>query len=141
MASYNKFDVFVRDLTNGKHLLNTASHQLNVYLSNTAPNNTADAVKADLAEFAGGTGYSANGNKINNDTSLSGNTLSLTALDVTWTAGAADWNAFRYVVLMNQTQSAPLQPLISNWDYGNTVNLGNGETFTVDFGSSVWTLQ
>jgi hypothetical protein len=63
----------------------------------------------------------------------------VTATDVVWTAGAADWAQFRYIALYNSTHSS--KPLISWWDYGSQVALGNGETFTVDFGTSVFTLQ
>lgn len=140
MAAYNKFQQFVEDLGKGVHQLHAAGHTLKVYLSNATPDAAADAVKADLAEFAGGTGYTSGGTDVQNDYTESSGTASLTGVDVVWTAGAADWNQFRYVVLYNDTPSSPADPLISWWDYGTGLTLGNGETFTVDFGSSIFTL-
>ena len=140
MASYNKFQDFVEQLGKGVHQLHAAGHTLKVYLSNTTPNAATQAVKADLAEFAGGTGYTSGGTDTQNDYTETSGTASLTAVDVVWTAGAADWNQFRYVVLYNDTPTSPADPLIAWWDYGSGLTLGNGETFTVDFGSSVFTL-
>ena len=59
MATYNKFNNFVKDLAEKKHDLN--ADQLNVYLSNAVPSATLDFVKADLAEIGTGNGYTADG--------------------------------------------------------------------------------
>jgi hypothetical protein len=138
MASYNKFQDFVEVLCNGLHHLGAAGDVCKVYLSNTTPDAAADAGLADLAEFAGGTGYTAGGTDVQNAISEAAGTCSVTGVDVVWTAGAADWVAFRYVVLYNDTHAS--NALIAWWDYGTALTLGNGETFTVDFGSSIFTL-
>jgi hypothetical protein len=140
MAAYNKFQDFVEQLVSAKHDFTAAGHVCKVYLSNATPDAAADAVKADLAEFAGGTGYTATGTDVQNSVSETAGTASVVGVDVVWTAGAADWNQFRYVVLYNDTQTSPADPLIAWWDYGTGLVLGNGETFTVDFGSSIFTL-
>jgi len=140
MATYNKFQDFVEQLGLGKHDLSAAGHVLKVYLSNAVPSASADAVKADLAEFAGGTGYTAGGTDIQNGWTETTGTATLTGVDVVWTAGAADWVAFQYVVLYNDTQTSPADPLVAWWDYGSALTLRNTETFTVDFGTSVATL-
>ena len=140
MASYNKFQDFVEQLCKAKHDFSAAGHVCKVYLSNTTPNAATMAVKADLTEFAGGTGYTTGGTDTQNDITETSGTASVTGVDVVWTAGAADWNQFRYVVLYNDTQTSPADPLIAWWDYGSGLTLGNGETFTVDFGSSIFTL-
>lgn len=140
MAAYNKFNQFVEDLGLGEHVLSAAGDVLKVYLSNVVPDAALDLVKADLAEFAGGTGYTAGGTDIQNGWSETSGTATLTGVDVVWTAGASDWAAFRYVVLYNDTNIAPADPLISWWDYGSALTLLNTETFTVDFGASVLTL-
>lgn len=140
MAAYNKFNQFVEDLGTGFHNLTAAGHVCKVYLSNTTPDASLDLIKTDLAEFAGGTGYTAGGTDTQNGWTETAGTASMTGVDVVWTAGAADWVAFRYVVLYNDTQTSPVDPLIAWWDYGTGLTLGNGETFTVDFGSSIFTL-
>ena len=132
MATYNKFQDFVEALGLGEHNLNTGT--LKCYLSNTAPDAAADADKADLAEFAGGTGYTAGGEDTQNSWAEAAGTATLTGTAITWTAGAADWVAFRYVVLYNDTHAT--DGLISWWDYGGGLTLGNGETFTIKFNGS-----
>ena len=140
MATYNKFQDFVEQLGKGTHQLHAAGHTFRVYLSNTVPSASLDAVKADLAEFAGGTGYAAGGADIQNDYTETNGTATLVGTDVVYTAGAADWVAFQYVVLYNDTPAAPADPLIAWWDYASALTLGNGETFTIDFGASIFTL-
>jgi hypothetical protein len=66
-------------------------------------------------------------------------TATWTATDVVWTAGAADWTSTaRYVVMHNATSTT--DKLLGAYDYGATFLVGNGETFTLDFGASVGTL-
>ncbi len=138
MAAYNKIQNFVERFCKGEHNFDAAGHVVKVYLSNTTPDAAADDIKTDLAEFAGGTGYTAGGTDVQNAVSEAAGTASVTAVDVVWTAGAADWNPFRYVVLYNDTHAS--DALIAWWDYGSALTLGNGETFTVDYGSSIFTL-
>jgi len=47
---------------------------------------------------------------------------------------------FQWVVLYNDTPSSPVDPLIGYWNYGSGVTLANGESFTVDFGASIFTV-
>jgi hypothetical protein len=54
-----------------------------------------------------------------------------------WTAGAADWDAGRYVSIHDDTSTT--DRLICSYDYGGNFTLGNGETFTLNFGASVHT--
>lgn len=135
MAAFNKFNQFAEDLGLGLHNLNTAT--LRVYLSNTAPDAAADLVKADLAEIAGGNGYTALGEDVQNTFSESAGTGTLVGVDVTWTATGAV-GPFRYVVLYNDTAAG--DPLIGWWDYGSSISLATGETFTTDFGASILTI-
>src|SRR5689334_13058240 len=140
MAAYNKFNIFVQDIGRKVHNLNVDTCK--VYLSNTTPNAATMSFKSDLAEFAGGTGYTAGGSSVTGAYSQTAGTASMTGVDVVWTAGAADWNQFRYVVLYNSSSGGAdsSRSLIAWWDYGTGLTLGNGETFTVDFGSSIFTL-
>jgi hypothetical protein len=104
-----------------------------------APTVASDDELADLTQITG-TGYTAGGEDTQNDMTESGGTATWTGVDVTWTAGAADWNSSaRYVSLHNDTSTG--DKLLGSWDYGSTFAVGNGETFTLDFGASVGTLQ
>lgn len=137
MATFNKFNQFVEDLGLGVHNLSTGA--LRVYLSNTAPSASLDLVKADLAEIAGGNGYTALGELIGGTWTESAGTGTKTGTDIVWTASGAV-GPFQYAVLYNDTPTSPADPLIGWWDYGTPISLANGETFTVDFGASVFTI-
>lgn len=138
MASANKFENFVEDLAEGVHDL--TSDTLECYLTNDAPSASLDAVKANLAEIATGTDYTGPQDTQNSGSETSG-TYTLTATDITITANTPDVAQFRYVVLQNTTPTSPLDPLICWWDYGSAVDLGAGESFTIDFGASLATLS
>ena len=45
------------------------------------------------------------------------------------------------IVLYNDTPTSPADPLIGFWDYGSSVSLANGDTFTVDFDATNGVLQ
>ena len=140
MVAFNKFEIFSENLSEGVHQLQAAGHTLRVYLSNAAPSASGDAVKTDLAEISGGNGYTAGGDDVQNDTSRSGGTTSLTGVDVTFTASGGSIGPFRYVVLYNDTPTSPADPLIGWWDHGSSITLAEDESFTVDFGSSLLTV-
>ena len=141
MATFNKFEQFVEDLGAGVHDLRAAGDTLKVYASNALPSASADAVKADLAEITAQNGYPAGGSDIANDWSQTGGTATLTGTDVVWTASGGSFGALQYIALYNDTQTSPADPLIGWWDYGSSVTILDGETFTVDFGASVATLS
>ena len=140
MAVYNKFQNFVEDLGNGTHKLGAAADVLKVYLSNTAPVAT-NTVKADIAEITAANGYPAGGSDIQNGWTETTGTGTLTGVDVVWTASGGAFGPFRYVILYNDTPTAPADPLIAWWDYGSAVTINAAETFTVDFGSSILTIS
>lgn len=126
MAAFNKFNDFVEQLGLAKHNLNTDT--LNIYLSNSVPSASADAIKTDLAEITNQNGYTAPVDTQNTWAESSG-TATLTGTAITITATGAV-GPFQYVVLYNDTQTSPLDPLIGWWDYGSAISLANGETFT-----------
>jgi hypothetical protein len=136
MAIFNKFQKFTEDLGLGVHNLDTGA--LKVYLSNATPSASLDAVKADLAEITNQNGYTAPVD-VTGVWSTSGGTATLAGTDVVITASGAV-GPFQYVVLYNDTPSSPLDPLIGWWDYGSPITLANGETFTIDFSSSILTI-
>lgn len=139
MATYNKFQNFVEDLGKGVHQLHAAGHTLECYLSNATPSASLDAVKADLAEITNQNGYTAPVDVQNDYTETSG-TGTLTGVDIVITASGGTVGPFQYVVLQNTTPTSPLDPLIGWWDYGSAITLQATETFTIDFGASIFTI-
>ena len=141
MTSFNKFNDFVEQLAKGVHHLHAAGDTLKVYLSNNAPNASTHTVKADIAEITAQNGYPAGGSDIQNDCSETGGTLTVTAQDVVFTAAGGSFGPFRYAVIYNDTPTSPADPLVGWYDYGSSITVLDGETFTVDFGASLLTLS
>ena len=133
MAAFNKFNQFVQDLAEKVH--NLSADQVEVYLSNATPDAALDAVKADLAEIATGNGYTGPQDTQNTGAEAAG-TYTLTGTKNVITAAGGSIGPFRYVVLMNTTPAAPLDPLIGWWDYGSALTLLDGESFSVKYNSS-----
>lgn len=128
MASFNKFNSFVEAVAEKKH--NLESDALYAMLSNVAPS-ASNSVKADITDIAAGNGYVAGGQQSAQVSSAqTGGVYKLVLTDVVFTATGAI-GPFRYVVLYNNT--ATNKELIGWWDYGSSITLANGETFTVDF--------
>jgi hypothetical protein len=133
VAAFNKFNQFVQDVCSGVHQLQTGtSHVLKIALTNTAPVAT-NAVIADITQITAGTGYTTDGATVGTITGAQASgTMKVTGgTDPVFTA-TGSMGPFRYAVLFNSTPSSPLKPLIGYWDYGSSVTLNTGETFTVD---------
>lgn len=138
MVAYNKFECFVGDLGLKVHNLNTDT--INCYLTVNAPSTSLDSIKTDLAELATGGGYTG-AKDITNTYSEAAGTGTLAATDVVWTGTGTGFGPIQYAVIYNDNPTSPLDPLIGWWNYGSTVSVGNGETFTVNFGTNVFTLS
>ncbi len=134
MAAGNKFHQYVEDLAKGVHNLSTGA--LKVMLTLLAPVNT-NTVKANLTEIAAGNGYTAGGAAVTITTAAqTTGTFTLAGNQVVFTATPAAMAAFRYATLYNDTPVAPADPLIQFWDYGASLTLNAGETFTVAFNNT-----
>lgn len=134
MAAYNKFDAFVEHVAEGVHNLQTGA--ITCALTNTAPT-AANTVLADITQISY-TNLSSRVITINSSSQTAG-TYSLVPVDLVLTASGAV-ATFRYIVIYNDTPTSPADPLICYYDYGSAVTMANGETFTLDFGSSLFTL-
>jgi hypothetical protein len=116
---------------------------LKVYATNAAPSASLDLVKTDLAEITPANGYPSGGSDVQNDWAEAGGTATLTGVDVVWTgtgAGPAAFGPLQYIPLYNDTPTSPADPLVCWWDYGSSITVNTGETFTVDFGANIFTL-
>jgi hypothetical protein len=139
MAAFNKFNIFVLDVSNGKHNLGTDN--LRVMLTNTAPVAT-NAVLADITEISTGNGYSAGGTQATlvSNTQSSG-TEKLILNNVLFNASGGSIGPFRYCVLYNSTQASPVKPLIGWYDYGTNLTVTAGNSFQVQFDATNGVLQ
>lgn len=138
MATYNKFEGFVGYLGLGAVNLNTDT--LKVYLSNATPSASLDDIKTDLAEITmtNEVNHGAGGADTTNTYSETSGTGTLAGTDVTFLASGGTVGPFQYVVMYDDTHASDI--LISWWDYGSALTLNDGESFTVDFGASIFTL-
>lgn len=138
MAAFNKFDAFTEHLAERVHDLGTDT--LKVMLTDTAPLAT-NALKTELSEIAAGNGYGAGGTAVAVTSSAqNGGVYTLVLADVVVSA-TGPVGPFRYAVLYNDTPATPADPLIGWWDYGSSITLGSGESFTVDFDPATGALQ
>ena len=127
MATFNKFSQFVADVANKVH--NLGSDTLKIMLTNTAPT-AANAVKTDITEISAGNGYTAGGNAaaLTSSAQSAGLYKLILGNPATWTAAGGSIGPFRYAVLYNSTAASG--NLVGYWDYGSSVTLASGETFT-----------
>jgi len=137
MATFNKVNDFVEALAEKVH--NLGSDTLTVALSNTAPGSeTSDPT-------ASGNGVLANVTEISytnlssraittSASEESGGTYKLTLTDLVLTASGGSVGPFRYVYIYNDT--ATNDEIIGYYDYGSSVTLNDGDTFTLDFDGS-----
>jgi hypothetical protein len=143
MATFNKVNDFV---VNAVHNMDLASDQIVVALSNTAP--TAEAsnpatdgngVLANVTEIS----YTncSSRNVTTTSSSQTGGTYKLVLTDITLSATGGDVGPFRYVYLYNDTITDPADALIGYYDYGLSLTLNDGDSFTLDFSAANGVLQ
>lgn len=134
MATFNKFNSFVEAIAEKKHDL--GSDQLVVALTNSAPVAT-NTVLADITEIS----YTncSSRNITTTSSSQTGGTYSLVLADLTLTASGGSVGPFRYVVIYND--AATNDELVCWHDYGSSITMNDGETFKLDFGDNILTIQ
>ena len=137
MVAATKYQDAVQQMWTAIHDLTAAGHVVRAAIHTDAPTAATDDELADLTQITG-TGYPGS-NDSQNDMTESGGTATWTAVDIVWTATAADWTSTaRYVSEYNDTSTG--DKLLKAYDYGATFALGNGETFTLNYGASSGTL-
>lgn len=137
MATFNKFDCFVENLAEKVH--NLGSDTLKIMLTNSAPS-AANTVKTDITEISAGNGYTAGGHSTSaSSSSQTSGVYKLILSDVVITASGGSIGPFRYIVLYNDTSTS--DSLIGYADYGSSITVQSGETFTVDFDATNGAIQ
>ena len=130
MATFTKFYSFVEAVHEKVH--NLGSDTLKVLLTNTAPS-LSDTQKSDISgELSTANGYTAGGATITVTSSAQSSGLyTLIASDVSWSASGGSIGPFRWAVVYNDT--ATNDELIGYIDYGYSITVASGQTFTIDF--------
>jgi hypothetical protein len=138
MASYVKFQQFVEDLAHKVHDLETDQIKVALCAAANAPDAAADAVLADLTEIS--YTYCSSRDITTASSGQSGGTYTLALTDLVLTATGGAVGPLRYVIIYNDTQTSPADPLIGYWDYGSDITLQDTETLTIDFAANSLTI-
>lgn len=126
MATFNKFNSFIEYAVESANL---GSDSFKVALTNTAPS----ASNSTLTDITLASGAPANLDSVTITTSSSSQTsgtYKLVLADKTMTASGTV-GPFRYVVIYDDTVAG--DPLVGYYDYGSSITLNSGDSFTVDF--------
>lgn len=142
MATGVKFEQLATDIAEGVHdnLLSADTDTAKIYLASDAPSASGDSVKTDLAEITNENGYAAPVDVVNLFSVVTGQ-IRIAGTDVVITASGGTVGPFQHAVLYNDTPSSPLDPLICYWTRAaGAITLQDGESFTVDFGATIFTV-
>lgn len=138
MATYQKFNQTVEDKEHGVY--DTATDQFVVALTTAANAPVAgNSVLADLAQISY-TNLSSR-NLTTSTSAQTGGTFTQLFADLVLTASGGPVATFRYIVIYNDTPTSPVDPLHNFYDFGSDLTLADGETLTIDFTTSTYTVS
>lgn len=136
MVAATKFQQVVEDKEEGVYTSSTDQFVVALTTNANLPVVT-NSVLADITEIA----YT-NLSTRNITTASSGQTTgTFTQLftDLVLTASGAV-ATFRHVIIYNDTPTSPANPLVFMFDFGSDLTLASGETLTLDWTTSSWTV-
>jgi hypothetical protein len=139
MVSYTKYESAIEKFFNEEIDAFGTTDVFRVVIHTDAGVPGTDDELADLTQISDANGYTAPGIDIDNDGTRSGGTLTVVATDKVWTASGGNLGnstTGRYISVHDDTSTTDC--LISTYDYGTTFTVANGETFTVNFGASLF---
>jgi len=137
MATYNKFNQFVEDLSHKVHDMSADTFTVALTTAANAPVATNE-VLANLTEISY-TNLSSRTLGAPTTSAQTSGTFTQLWPDLVLTASGAV-ATFRYVVIYNNTPTSPADPLVCWYDYGSDLTLASGETLTIDFTTSSFTI-
>ena len=126
MATFVKINSFVEKLA--EKSFNLGSDTLTIALTNTAHTSTWSQL-SELTQVAY-TNLSARALTISSSAQTTG-TYKLVLADLVLTSTGGTTGPFRYVYVYDDT--ATNDELIAYYDYGSSITLQDGDTFTIDF--------
>lgn len=132
-SAWNKFYDFSEQLVLGVHDFD--ANTFKVVLTNSAPT-AGNTVLTDITQIANGGGYTTGGETTTIGISESSGTTTVTGTEIVWTGSGAGFGPFRYAVLYNDSSTSPADALIAWFDYGSSISVGAGETFTLRFSTT-----
>jgi hypothetical protein len=130
-----KYHSFVEFLSEKK--MDLGSDVLKLALTNTAPNAATHTVLADITEISGD-GYTAKTVTVSSSSQTGGIYELVTSGTITWTS-TGTIGPFRYIVFFDDTASN--DELIASYDIGSERTLHEGDSFEVDAGVTLVTLE
>ncbi len=141
MATFTKYETFVENLANKLIDAFGTTDTWKAVIHTDAPVVATDNSVSDLTQIAGNNGYTTGGADITYNSTRSGGTVTATATDVVWTATGGNLGSSttgQYVSIYDDTSAG--DNLLCSYNYGATFTVATGETFTLDFGASLFTL-
>lgn len=140
MVSNTIYNVFVERFANKEIDYFGTTDTFNVVIHTDAPTFTTDDDLADLTQISSANGYPGS-NDLQNDSTRTTNVVTMTTVDVTWTASGGNLGnstTGRYFTSYDDTHAN--DALYLGADYGSTFTVASGETMTYDTGASYATL-
>jgi len=137
MADFAKFYTFIEEVFKAGHDL--SSDTLKIALTNSAPTPATDTVLDTVTNHpppAAANGYEQKTVTVDASGQSGGTYTLAVTTDLVWTATAGGIGPFRYAILFNSSKS---DKLVGYWDYGSSITLNEGETFTWDVTASILT--
>lgn len=141
MATYTKYETAIEKLCNKLIDAFGTTDTWKAVIHTDAPVVATDSVLTDLTQITGNNGYTTDGDNITFNSTRSGGTVTATATDVVWTASGGNLGSSttgRYFTIYDDTSAA--NDLWCSYDYGATFTVAVGETMTLDFGASLFTI-
>lgn len=136
MATFQVVDEFVNNL--GTKKIDLSADTFKWFLTNSTPTKAGTQVKGDLTPITEENGYAEWAPTTGWDETGSGTGVWRfnVGADKVWTASGGSFGPFRYAVLYDDTPSSPADPVVGYVDYGSSISVNVGETFTLDLDSN-----
>lgn len=132
-ASYTKCTAAIEPLLEG---INVGSDTWKIALTNSSAT-AKTSFTAGTDDLTTANGYTQGGNSctVTTASQTSGTYTFTLGNPSVWTASGGSIGPFRYAVLVDSTTSTP----VAQWDYGSSITLNSGDTFTFTFSGNVFT--
>jgi hypothetical protein len=141
MVAYVKAETWVENLSNKLIDNFGTTDTFKAVIHTDAMVAATDNAVSDWTQIGGSNGYTTGGEDTQNDSTRTGGTVTMTAVDIVWTASGGNLGGSttgRYFGIYDDTSAA--DNVMCDYDYGATFTVATAETMTLDFGASLNTL-